>query len=100
MQAIQALFNFRNSQHRDWFFVGMTLLSICVLGSFYFQDPTFAWIRIWSLFGGLLHFFCTVGALWDTRLGMRKVGREFSIDCIWFNGGLTLIYIGLFWLIL
>ena len=98
MQAIRALFAFRNSQHRDWFFVGLFLLCSCVVGSFVFKDPGYTWIRIWSVFGGLLHFLCFLGVLWDTRIGMRKVGREFSIDCIWFNGGLTLIYAVLFWL--
>lgn len=98
MQAIRSLFAFRTAEHRNWFFVAMFLLfgSICLVP---FLEPKNAarFAEFASKVLGFLHFAMTLGALYDTRLGYRTEGPGgMSVDCISFNGAMTVVYIGLF----
>ena len=66
MQAIRALFDFRTAEHRNWFFLAISLLVGTIFLGFYL-DPKNAvgFTRVTSILFGFLHFMCTVGALYD-----------------------------------
>ena len=84
------LLSFRNTNHEQWFYVSMVILLISVL--------------IFVLFGSKhqfkhLFFFHIPNVFIASYVVIfEKISKVYSIDCIWFNGLMPGIYVGLYFL--
>lgn len=85
---------FRSYEHLRWFVINTSLLSVTVAILLLNQifgislDPVL--VIITSVFMGLIYMIISVcSAIVVIKLGN---GPIFSVDCIWFNGVISLIY--------
>ncbi|MBU4511845.1 hypothetical protein KKD19_01180 [Patescibacteria group bacterium] len=86
---------FRSSSHMRWFQTTMIILALCIMVFlFYYLIKGRGLYWTW-FFGGSTHAWATFMAIIATKFGAVN-GSAYSADCIWFNGLMVGIYIGLY----
>ena len=97
---------FRSTSHYGWFllsaFCFVAIVAWNVLGVFYLawrkrlNDGYPAVLAFPSIFMTLFHVSTSLGAVIFTRFGQIN-GPIYSVDCIWFNLLMAVLYLFMFW---
>lgn len=77
---------FRSESHFRWFISTVALLAIAIAFQIGGRDA-----REFMLFMAVIHGIVTITAIRETNFG-RKETELHSIDCIWFNPGVAILY--------
>lgn len=93
MEAVEFLgITFRSSYHMQWFVMTMiifgaswVLFGICLVCKCYGAP-----VIIWGILG-IMSLSASMGAITKTKWGTVN-GPVYSVDCIWYNGLLMVIY--------
>ena len=91
---------FRSAQHLGWFIKTLVVFTVTV-GWFFVNSifirksitPSLSWLLM-----VLVHIVASLVSVVATRFGTVN-GSEYSVDCIWFNALVALVYLILWWLI-
>lgn len=85
---VREIANFRNLNHEVWFYLSMIQLIVCVSLYFIFK------FKLQFLFMIVYHTVTSIQATIITLFGIKS--SIYSVDCIWFNGIMVVIYVILF----
>ncbi|MFC1644797.1 hypothetical protein ACFL08_02125 [Patescibacteria group bacterium] len=91
-ELIRELYIFRNQSHELWFYLSMGSMLISLLGYAFLKS------RIGIICFGLNHLQTSITAIVIVKI-LEKKSEKYSVDCIWFNALLFLIYASFFLLL-
>jgi hypothetical protein len=92
LRFVASMFTFRSRNHRGWFLMSVTFFSFFLFGRFSDLQgnelKAFIGTNVVVL---LVYVITTILAFFETDRG-TKVSGDFSPDCIWFNGVVSIAY--------
>ena len=98
MESLELLgITFRSAQHMHWFVLTCFLFVISTLGFFTTRDNLLIRTLSWH-FLFYYHGFFAVASIVATEGGTIN-GVTWSVDCIWFNSLMAVMYLGLYLLL-
>ena len=87
-QFLKRLFTFRNRNHKSWFWFSLFFLLAALF--YYFDFKSKMIIKSLAIVHGIISWTAFV------VVKLKLPDTFFAPDCVWFNGVMTLVYLGLF----
>jgi hypothetical protein len=92
---ILGLFHFRNVNHASWFFGSIGILATVIILIIFLRGKEFSWFLPPLCLFPTFHLLVSLSAVWRVIL-LKRPSNAFSIDCVWFNALMAVVYIGIY----